>query len=70
MTQITLEVENDKIAQVIAFAKDLKLAFHADDYPNVSFDEAKAEVAEILSSHKAGKGGFLGTKSVFDEAHI
>lgn len=52
MTQITLEVENDKIAQVIAFAKDLNLSYHADSYPSISFDEAKAEVADILKAHK------------------
>lgn len=67
MTQITLEVENDKIAQVIAFAKDLNLSYHADSYPSISFDEAKAEVADILKAHK---GGFLSVESVFDETHL
>ena len=28
MTQLILEGESDKIAQVIEFAKDLKLSFH------------------------------------------
>lgn len=70
MTQITLEVENDKIAQVIAFAKDLNLSYHTDSYPSISFDEAKAEVADILKAHKAHKGGFLSVESVFNETHF
>lgn len=70
MTQITLEVENDKIAQVIAFAKDLNLPFHAEKDISISFDEAKAEVSDILKSHKANKGGFLSVESAFDETHL
>ena len=66
MTQLILEGESDKIAQIIEFAKDLKLAFHTDTYPSISFDEAKAEVTEVIALHKENKGGFHSFESIFE----